>query len=102
MSHHLHFGYGSHGSYQDVDPDLGRLSVLIAGSLSLVVVLQEALQDAGDVGAHGLGQAVGAGAGPGLSGGLQVHRLGDAVNKDHTGAGARHCREQSVLIIGGY
>ena len=94
MSHHLHFGNGSHGSYQDVDPDLGRLSVLIAGSLSLVVVLQEALQDAGDVGAHGLGQAVGAGAGPGLSGGLQVHRLGDAVNKDHTGAraGARHCR----------
>ena len=62
------------------------------------------LQDAGDVGTHGLGQAVGAGAGPGLSGGVQVHRLGEAVNKDHSGAGVRtrHCREQSVLIIGGY
>ena len=57
-THHLHFRNGSHGSYQDVDIDFGRLSVLKAGPLSLVVVLQEALQDVGDVGAHGLGQAV--------------------------------------------
>ena len=41
--HHLHFRYGSHGSYQDVDIDLGRLSVLEAGPLSFVIVLQEAL-----------------------------------------------------------
>lgn len=103
-SYHLHLGNGSHGSYQDVDIDLSRLPVLIAGPLSLVVVLEETLQDVGDVWAHGLGQAVGAGAGPGLSGGVQVHRLGEAVNKDHSGAGVRtrHCREQSVLIIGGY
>ena len=73
--HHLHFRNGSHGSYQDVDIDLGRLSVLEAGPLGFVIVLQEALQDVGDVGAHGLGQAVRAGAGPGLPDALNGYRL---------------------------
>ena len=46
------------------------------------------LQDAGDVGTHGLGQAVGAGAGPGLSGWLGAGAQVRAVHEYHAGAGA--------------